>query len=577
MADRTSSAGQGWDAIVVGAGLGGLTVAACLAIRALRVLVLEQHTVAGGNSQVFRRLGAYEFDVGTHYIGDCGPSGALPAIYRGLGLEGRITFREIDPDGFDRIVLPSVDVRVPRGWRAYRERMAQALPAEAEAVRTYVDRCAAIYATASQAQGASPGGQLSAADGSGTGLRTATVTLGALMRKCGLSARARTVLAAQIGNLGVAPDQVSVLSYVGMLGDYLEGAYYPEGGGQMLAATLVEALQAHGGELRTRSLVTEILTERGRVAGIRLADSTVLRAPVVISNADYRRTVLELLGSEQLPAAVAARAQRSVMAFPLVTLYLAIDEAAPSPPAANLWWYESEDVDALFHELMAGMLDAPRFAFISSGSAKDPRPRPTRARGAGRGRLLTAHHTVEVMTLCPVTGAWAVDEDARGYGYRADPCYDSRKRQAGAALLAVAERALGPLRDHILHSEVAMPETQVRFACSTGGTAYGLASTPRQFGPLRPDHQTPLPGLFLAGASTRSGMGIRGVIIGGVHCAEAVLGESILAEMYAGKVLGDPALLAPRPPGWDPLLASRGTRPGRGTLRVTAGAARRSG
>jgi phytoene dehydrogenase-like protein len=46
-----------WDAIVIGSGSGGLGAAAALARRARRVLVLEQHTAAGGLTQTFTRRG----------------------------------------------------------------------------------------------------------------------------------------------------------------------------------------------------------------------------------------------------------------------------------------------------------------------------------------------------------------------------------------------------------------------------------------------------------------------------------------------------------------------------------------
>ena len=90
-----------WDAIVIGAGLGGLSTAAFLATNGLRVVVLEQNQVVGGCSQVFRRAGnRYEFDVGVHYIGDCAPGGTVDRLLHGLGLEDRIEFTELDPDGF---------------------------------------------------------------------------------------------------------------------------------------------------------------------------------------------------------------------------------------------------------------------------------------------------------------------------------------------------------------------------------------------------------------------------------------------------------------------------------------------
>ncbi|MER6799909.1 phytoene desaturase family protein, partial [Amycolatopsis mediterranei] len=121
--DTEEKAAQRWDAIVVGSGIGGLVCAGYLVASGMRVLVLEQHDVAGGNSHVFRRRRAYQFDVGVHYLGDCGPDGLLPRVLSGLGLADRVRFHPMDPDGFDRIVLPSVTVDVPTGWDRYADRL----------------------------------------------------------------------------------------------------------------------------------------------------------------------------------------------------------------------------------------------------------------------------------------------------------------------------------------------------------------------------------------------------------------------------------------------------------------------
>jgi hypothetical protein len=46
-----------WDVIVIGSGIGGLAAAAALSKRRKRCLLLEQHSVAGGQTQTFERQG----------------------------------------------------------------------------------------------------------------------------------------------------------------------------------------------------------------------------------------------------------------------------------------------------------------------------------------------------------------------------------------------------------------------------------------------------------------------------------------------------------------------------------------
>jgi phytoene dehydrogenase-like protein len=52
-----------WDAIVIGAGMGGLTAAAYLVKAGLRVLVLERNPHIGGTAYVYHRKG-FTFPMG---------------------------------------------------------------------------------------------------------------------------------------------------------------------------------------------------------------------------------------------------------------------------------------------------------------------------------------------------------------------------------------------------------------------------------------------------------------------------------------------------------------------------------
>jgi hypothetical protein len=78
--------GEEYDAIVIGSGVGGLTTASLMAQAGKKVLVLEQHYVAGGACHTFKSKG-YEFATGIHYVGELGETegkGALGLSFKHL-------------------------------------------------------------------------------------------------------------------------------------------------------------------------------------------------------------------------------------------------------------------------------------------------------------------------------------------------------------------------------------------------------------------------------------------------------------------------------------------------------------
>ncbi|NDD27869.1 MAG: NAD(P)/FAD-dependent oxidoreductase, partial [Proteobacteria bacterium] len=76
----------------------------------------------------------------------------------------------------------------------------------------------------------------------------------------------------------------------------------PVGGTSAVVRTLLEASQAAGVEVRTWADVASLETSNGRVSGVRLADGTVLAAPLVVADVDPRRSLLPLLPTGSVPA-----------------------------------------------------------------------------------------------------------------------------------------------------------------------------------------------------------------------------------------------------------------------------------
>jgi phytoene dehydrogenase-like protein len=538
-----------WDAIVIGSGLGGLTCAAYLCALGKKTLVLEAHYVAGGNSQAFRRNlrgDEYEFDVGVHYIGECGPDGLITRMLNGLGLAERVVFRPLDPDGYSTLYFPALTLRVPASWDRYRARLLDTFPGEKEALGQVVDTLRAVAHDGGRFQR----GEVELADLASEaplflqwGLRPVTE----LFAEHGLSQQASAVLLGEQGDYAVRPSKTPTALAAGLTDHYMRGAFYPEGGGQAMAARLVESIRAYGGEVRTRAPVAKVRIENGRVAGVTLRKTGgEIDAPIVVSNADLKRTVRELVGEEHFAPETVERVEAFRMSLPLFAVYagLDVDLGALGRPNTNHWLWGSYDIEGIYERVENGELPDENLAYITVTSLRDPHSRHIAPAG---------HTNLQVMTLVPHDyGIWNVETGpAEGGRYHRDPEYRRRKEALMDSLLETAATLIPELRGHVHWREAATPVTQERFTHSTGGTSYGIEYATDQMGPARIGYATEVPGLFLCGASTPAGHGISNVMFSGLRAAEEAAGVRIRRDVLAGEVFGDRALLPPLTDDWD--------------------------
>jgi all-trans-retinol 13,14-reductase len=556
-----------WDVIVIGAGLAGLTAAAYLTTNGLRTQVIEQWDVAGGYSHVFRRRGRFEFDVGVHYLGDCQPGGAIPTVLAGLGLTERITFLPMDPDGFDTLVFPDLTFRVPRGWDRYLDALIDTFPGEERALRRFIrimrtigqeyDR-AIVPETLRQT--------VSFAARSPLTIYWLMRPLSALLNRCGLSVAAQAVLCGQSGDYGLAPRQAPSAVHAILLNHYVKtGGYFPQGGGQVLAAHLVDVITSHGGLVRTSTRVDRILLDQRRVTGVHLTNGETARARAVVSNADIKRTYFDLIGPEHLSPRLSRRVSNYRMASPFLIVYLGLDtDLAHQMPRTNYWVHNTTTAEGFFRSATPpapGQRVHIDGMVMTCASVKDP----TTPHIAPPG-----HSSLELIAYVPPDyPLWSVESGpAAGERYSRQPAYLAVKEQLTEDLISMATRVLPDLRDHIVWQEAGTPITQERYTLATGGSCLGIALTIDQMGLRRPRATSPLSGLYLTGSSTRSGPGVVGAMTGGIVTAGAILGRNLLAEVRNGAVFADPALLTAGNNGWDPLRASRRLGKDRPVVRV---------
>ena len=520
------------DAVVVGAGIGGLVAASLLAGRGLSVLVLDRHSVAGGNATIFRRRG-YEFDVGLHYVGGCHAGGALPSVLAAAGA-GAVRFLELDPEGYDELLLPDLRLAVPRGLERWRERLVAAFPSERRGIDRYLRLLAQMKRSLDVWH--RPGALLAQSLRSPLLARWSLSSFAAFLRTCTRDRALAAALAAQHVGYALPPSRASTLVGAGIALHYLEGAWYPRGGGQALADALADAIRARGGRVALRTGARRILVERGRVQGVELDDGRVVRAPVVVSNADLKATLLQLVGDTALRPATARRAHRYAMAAPLGVAYVGLrgDLRAAGQPPRNAWVLPELDLEAEYAQAAAGRMPERPGLFVTIASLKDPQHESLAPAGVTN---------VQLMGVAPsAPEAWGVGEGEVADGsYRRHPVYRERKREYGERLLAVATQLWPDLAGRVEYLDVSTPLTHRRYTGSTGGTGYGLAATPGQMLWRRPGARTEIAGLYLCGASCRSGHGIVGAALSGVFAAAAVLPGRLAVEVLGPRLASRPA------------------------------------
>lgn len=517
-----------FDTVVIGAGIGGLTAAALIASRGQRVLVIDRHYVPGGNATIFKRPG-YEFDVGVHYVGQCGPGGPMPNILAAAGA-GSVRFRGMDPDGFDTLVFGDLEFRVPRGIDRYRERLVEHFPSQRKGIDRYIRLLEDAHTIQKAAQrpdrALRRAPQLLRALGA---LRWATGSLGAFLDTCTRDPLLRGVLAGESGDYGQPPSRASLALHAALMLHYLEdGGYYPEGGGQVMSDALAASIERHGGKLLLSTRATQIVIEDGRAVGVEFHNKHLgtrrVRAGAVLSNADLKRTLLELVPSG-LSSRTKRRARRWEMSPALGIAYLGVDAAVLGDRTrnTNYWIYPNTDVEGFYAAARAGRFVDDPMTYATIASLKDPE----NPRLAPPGVI-----NLQLMTVVPAQPeSWGVSGDG-DYGESAE--YQRHKRELSARLRRVARRVFPTIDQHVVFEEVATPLTHTRYTLSSGGTSYGLALTPEQFLHRRPAIKSEIPGLYLCGASTRMGHGIMGTMASGVMAAGELLGPWVIKEAFRG-------------------------------------------
>lgn len=507
-----------WDVLVIGAGLNGMVLANYLLKAGLKVMVLERRLESGGGlASEEPTVTGFWANTG-HYVFDT--LNLLP-FHKELDLEDvNISF-----------IHPEVQSALPLGD-------GRALVIYKDLKRTLENIAAFSRRDAEAWQRLHKAGATAMPEFSGPALRKAPKAAPpadpelarlALMTPCDVLDElfeSEVVKSLILHHLlvprGIAPDYSGTGHFVPFaISQAGQGQLVHEGSHEM-AQGLWTAILKRGGDIWDMTEVTQILVEKGRVVGVELMGGRRMYGRAVVSTIDPAGT-LRLAGERHVKPELLSRLARfQPDEFSFFTVHLAL-KAAPRFQAAGLnpdvnraYRYgigleSAADHAALWEEVRRGDLPTRTGMFVAFPSVQDDT------------QAAPGHHTALIWQLVP--------RQLRGREWKhvrteyMTSCIDRLRRYA-------------PNIDHanIMGATAMTPDDIVAKWTNLSVGIFGGRNNGGQLGAFRPlpelaGYRTPLPGLYLAGASMPPGAGLSPA--SAMACAEVLAADLKLKRWWA--------------------------------------------
>ncbi|MFN3508442.1 MAG: phytoene desaturase [Allorhizobium sp.] len=494
-------------AVIIGAGVGGLTTGALLGSKGYRVTILDPLDEPGGRAYAYRQDG-FTFDAGPTIVT---APWLFENLWRDCGGELRedVELRPNTP--FYRVRFDDGTVFDYSGDRAAMEaQIGQIEPRDVAGYRSFLDESRRIYEVAFEQLAHKPFHSL---------LFTAK-TLARLVRLGGYrsvysvvskhfrSDKLRTLFSFHPLLIGGNP--FSATSFYCLIA-HLEGKYgvhHAIGGTNALVRGIASLVTRNGGLIRLNETVVEIKTEGRRATGVRLASGEQIAADIVVSNADPATTYGNLLKTYPRRRWTDAKLAKGHYSMSLFVWYFGTDRR-----------YD----DMLHHTMLFG----PRYRGLLDDIFRTHRlaedfslylHRPTASDASLAPEGCDSFYVLSPVPNLASGTDWA--EAAERYRRKIE------KR--------LEETVLPDLSRHIVTSRIATPMDFRDRLLSWQGAAFALEPKLFQSAWFRPHNKSEeLANLFLCGAGTHPGAGLPGVVSSARIVADLVPdAATIMAETW---------------------------------------------
>lgn len=322
-----------YDAIVVGAGHNGLVCASLLAKAGKKVLVLEANRLVGGAAVTRTFAEGYSVSAVAHLLYQL-----QPQVRKDLGLKVEMSAADmgtvaLSADGkhvrINGDEVSGVSDSDATEFRAFRKRMTRF----ADLLKTFLNKTPPRLA-----KNASKADLLTLAQLGLDIRRLGKVEMQEFLRLIGMNIRDEVQERFESGLLRgmISLDAVmgthlgprspnTILTYLYRLAGSHGTLSQPSGGMSAVTEALAHSARDNGATIRTGMKVKRIVIENGRAAGVETEDGETFSSWLVVSNADPKSTIMDLVKTRNVETGFTNRIHHMRMRGNAAKLHLALD------------------------------------------------------------------------------------------------------------------------------------------------------------------------------------------------------------------------------------------------------------
>ncbi len=495
-------------AVVIGAGIGGITTAAHLAQQGFRVTVVEKNKEPGGRCGHFSRQG-HSFETGPTLL-------VMPLLYEaefatlGVSLHEALQLQRVDPT-YHLVFDDGSQLALTSDLNAMREQLETIEPGSFEGFLRYVEEGHRHYHLAMEKL-------------VGRDFRTASEfftpgNVPLLFRLKPLiphyrhmsayfkQPRLKAAFTFQDVYMGLSPFEAPATFSMMPYTELAHGVWYPQGGMSSIVQALVNIADQAGVEFVYDAAVERIEVNGTRAKGVILEDGRQFEADVVVANADLPYVYQNLLPHDRYGDRMAhKRFSCSVISF-----FWGVDR--PYPQLGPHTLFLADDYRNNFKSIIQH-LDLPSnpSLYIHAPARLDPATAP-----AGED------------TLIAIVPVGHLDETGQ------QDWRHIRDQAREAVFKRLAQVGITDLEAHIKFEVDYTPLSWRKRYNLMKGSTHGLSHTLMQLGYFRPrNRHARYHNLYFVGASTHPGTGVPTALVSARLVAERVMEDQGMTTRRAG-------------------------------------------